>query len=384
MRFEFATAGRILFGPGASANAASLAADLGRRAFVVTGQSPERAAPLVQSLRAADIQIVEFRVSGEPTTHIARAAAREARDSRCDFVVSFGGGSAIDLGKACAALMANLGDVLEYLEVVGKGQPPPRRAAPHIALPTTAGTGAEVTRNAVLGSPEHRIKASMRSPGMLPTVAIVDPLLTHSVPPAETASTGMDALTQLIEAFVSCQANPLTDSLCREGIARASRALRRAFRDGADAEAREDMALASLFGGLALANAKLGAVHGFAGVIGGMFPAPHGAVCAALLAPAFAANAQELRRRAGDSAALSRLDEVGQLLTGRPTARADDAARWLAETSAALELPRLSAFGLNKSDFADVVQQAQRASSMKGNPIELTPEELAEILRQAC
>ena len=169
--------------------------------------------------------------------------------------------------------------------MIGKGQALASPSLPFIAVPTTAGTGAEVTRNAVLASPEHRVKASLRSPFMLARLAVVDPELTYDLPPAVTASTGLDALTQLIEPYVSSRANPMTDSLCVEGMRRAARSLPRVFADGRDAEARLDMSLASLFGGLALANAGLGAVHGFAAAIGGAFDAPHGAVLRGAAAP---------------------------------------------------------------------------------------------------
>ena len=208
------------------------------------------------------------------------------------------------------------GELLDYVEIIGRGQALTKPSAPFIAIPTTAGTGSEVTRNAVLASPEHRVKVSLRSPLMLARVALVDPELTYDLPPALTASTGLDALTQLIEPFVCLRANPMTDGLCVEGMRRAARSLRVAFTDGQNKSAREDMAVASLFGGLALANAGLGAVHGFAGPIGGMFPAPHGAVCAALLPHVMTANIRALRQRAPGSEALRRYDKVARLLTG--------------------------------------------------------------------
>jgi alcohol dehydrogenase class IV len=235
-------------------------------------------------------------------------------------VIGLGGGSVLDAAKAIAALMTNGGHPLDYLEVVGRGQALRVPAAAMIAIPTTAGTGTEVTRNAVLGSPEHHVKVSLRSPLMLPRLALVDPELTYDLPPALTASTGLDALTQLLEPFVSHQGNPMTDALCREGLRRAAQALPRVFANGQDRAAREDMALASLFGGLALANAKLGAVHGLAAPIGGMFPAPHGAVCAALLPHVMAINVRALRDRQPDAEALRRYDQAAQLLTGNAAA----------------------------------------------------------------
>jgi alcohol dehydrogenase class IV len=223
----------------------------------------------------------------------------------------------------------------------------------------------------------------MRSSLMLPRVAVVDPALTHSMPPSITASTGLDALTQLMEAYVSNKANPLTDGICREGIKRAGRSLRRVYKDGDDQAAREDMALASLFSGLALANAKLGAVHGFAGPLGGMISAPHGVICARLLPYVTQTNVQALQKRAADSAALARYDEIAGLLTGKPTARAGDGVTWVQNLCAELKVPWLSAFGLTEQDFAEAVAKAQKSSSMKGNPIILNEDELTEILEQA-
>lgn len=255
--------------------------------------------------------------------------------------------------------------------------------APFVAISTTAGTGAEVTRNAVLSVPEQRVKVSLRSPLMLPRLAVVDPELTYDLPTALTASTGLDALTQLIEPYVSCRANPMMDAICLEGIQRVARSLRRAWLAGHDKAAREDMALASLFGGLALANAGLGAVHGFAAPIGGMFPAAHGAVCAALLPHVMAANIRALRDRALDDTAVRRYGEMGRLLTGRPAAGADDGVQWVGELVAELGIPRLAAYGIATRHINELVAMASNASSMKGNPIVLTTEELIEVLHAA-
>jgi alcohol dehydrogenase class IV len=203
------------------------------------------------------------------------------------------------------------------------------------------------------------------------------------MPPELTASTGLDALTQLIEAFVSNKANPLTDGVCREGLQRAGRSLRRAFQDGRDANAREDMSLASLFSGMALANAKLGAVHGFAGPLGGQTLAPHGVICGKLLPYVMQANVRALQDRAASSPALARFDEVGRILTGRSTTHASDAVTWIEELCTTLGLPGLRRYGLSENDFPTAAAKARNASSMKGNPIELNDEELVDILRQA-
>lgn len=383
MRFEFSTATRIVFGPGAARELAAMAAHLGSRPLVITGQHPERAEWLVRQLQQAGLSPALFSVNGEPTVATALDGVQRARAAGCDLVLGLGGGSVLDAAKAVAALLTNSGDPLDYLEVVGRGHPLLKPSLPCIAVPTTAGTGSEVTRNAVLGSPEHRVKASLRSPLMLPTVAVVDPELTHSVPPDVTAASGLDALTQCLEPFVSPRANPLTDALCREGMQRAAHSLHRAYLDGDDAAAREDMALASLMGGLALANAGLGAVHGFAGPIGGMFPAPHGAICARLLAPVMKANLQALQQRAPGSPALARYGEVGRLLTGNPAAQAADGVAWVTDLVDALGIPGLADHRIAPADFPEIVDRSQQASSMKANPIELTASELTAVLYQA-
>ncbi len=383
MRFEFATAGRILFGEGTVDEVPGLAADLGRKALVVTGKGPERARPLVEKMEARGIACTLFSVAHEPTTALVQQGTERARESGCDLVVGIGGGSALDAGKAVAALIANGGSPLDYLEVVGLGKPLTRDSVPYIAIPTTAGTGTEVTRNAVLADPEHRVKVSMRSPRMLPRVAVVDPALTWAMPPAVTASTGLDALTQLMEAFVTLKANPLVDGICREGLQRAASSLERAWRDGQDREARVNMSLASLFGGLALANAGLGAVHGFAGTLGGMFPAPHGAICARLLPFVMEANIRALRERSPQSPTLARYDEIARILTGNPSATAEDGIAWTQALCARLGIPPLREVGVTPEEIPAIVRQSRKASSMKGNPVPLTDEELESILVQA-
>jgi alcohol dehydrogenase class IV len=369
VNFEFATANRIVFGCGTLAQASPAAAQFGRRALVVTGRNTERARPLLDALKKESVAFELFPLDGEPTV----SDAKEAAAAKYDLVIGFGGGSVIDLAKAAAALMTNPGDPLDYLEVIGKGLPLKNRPAPCIAIPTTAGTGAEVTKNAVLASPEHKVKVSMRHPLMIPDLAIIDPECTLSMPPAVTAATGLDALTQLLEAFISKKANPMTDGFCREGLPRAVRSLRRAFENGSDIKAREEMALASLFGGLALANAGLGAVHGFAGPIGGMFNVPHGMVCAALLPHVMKANLAAMDD-------LSRLEEFGRI-TGGETA--EDGINWLAGLCRDLQVPPLSALGIAKNDFLAIVEKSKNSSSMKGNPVELTELELTQVLREA-
>ncbi len=389
MRFELATPARIVVGDGVAAELPTLVREaIGVptapvRCAVVVGSSLARTADLRAALADAGITGPVLQVAGEPTVESAREAAARLREEGADVVVAIGGGSVIDTAKAVAALAANPGDVLDYLEVVGRGQPLTEPSVPVVAVPTTAGSGSEVTRNAVLTATEQRVKVSLRSATMLPRVAVVDPTLTRALPPAVTAATGLDALTQVIEPFVSPFANPVTDALARDGIARAARSLRRAVEHGDDDAARRDMALTSLFGGLALANARLGAVHGLAGVIGGIVTAPHGAVCARLLPLVIEANLAALRDRAPSSPALARYDEVGRLLTGRSDAVAEDGAAWVRELCAALEVRPLGAYGVREVDLEAIADGAARASSTKGNPVVLTREELLGVLARA-
>jgi len=382
-RLEFATAGRIVFGEGASGETGAAAAAMGRRALLVTGEHANRAAALARALTAAGVTVAPFRVSGEPSIDTIATGAGYARGEACDVVVAVGGGSVIDAGKALAAMLTNPGEPLDYLEVVGRGQPLRQPSAPCIAVPTTAGTGSEVTRNAVLSAPARGVKASLRSPHMLPRLALVDPELTLDLPPALTASTGLDALTQLIEPYVSVRANAMTDLYAVDGLRSAAAALPRAWANGSDGEARRGMCWASLLGGLSLANAGLGAVHGFAAPVGGRFPAPHGAVCAALLTGAIEINVEALRQRAPESPALARYDEVARLLTGKPHATAADGIAWIAALCRRFEIPPLSTYGVTIADIPDLVAGAADASSMKGNPIKLTREEMEEIVRRA-
>jgi alcohol dehydrogenase class IV len=380
--FEFAAPPRIIFGEGRLRDAPQLVSGLGSRALVVEGRSG-RGESLVRHLRENGIPATTCQVASEPTVSLIERAVTSARHEHCEVVVAIGGGSVIDAGKAVAALLTNHEPVREYLEVIGNARPLAKRPAPFIAIPTTAGTGAEVTRNAVLMAEDERVKVSLRSPLMIPAVAIIDPELTYTLPPDVTASTGLDALTQCIEPFVSPHANPLTDAVAREGIRRASGALRRAFHDGSDVNARRDMAIASLCSGLALANAKLGAVHGFASPLCGMFPIPHGVACARLLPSVTEHNVHALRSRAPGSPALARYDEVARIMTGNDTARAEDGAAWLRALVEELAIPELSAFGIRDEDIPSIVAPARQASSMKGNPIELTDDELADTLRRA-
>jgi len=377
--FGLALPRRVLFGPGRGAELPGLLPPLGQRVLLCTGRHPSRHGHLLGDVDPVAV----VTVAHEPTVDDVRAATDDARRAGADVVVAIGGGSVLDLGKAVAVLLGNGTDPLDHLEVVGRGAPIERPSLPFVAVPTTAGTGAEVTANAPLRSPEHGVKASIRSPHLLAAVALVDPLLTLSCPPAVTASSGLDALTQCLEPYVSPQANPASDAFATEGLRRGARALRTAYEHGDDPWAREEMALASMFGGIALANAKLGAVHGLAGVIGGMVDAPHGAICAALLAPTVEANLRALREQAPDSPALHRYDEAARLLTGHGDADAGDAVAWLRDIVAVLGVPGLGALGLSTAQHDEVAGKAARSSSMQGNPVPLRHEDLLAVLEAA-
>ncbi len=379
--FQFQTAGQIRFGCGEASRLGAAAASFGERALFMTGRHAARWKHLRDLLVENGVETTVFSVETEPHVEMIERAVAAAREAACDMVVAVGGGSVIDAGKAVAAMLTNPGELLDYLEIVGRGRALTQPSRPCIVLPTTAGTGAEVTRNAVLTARAHKVKVSLRSPYMMPQLVIVDPELTVAMPPAVTAGTGMDALTQLIEPLVSSKANPLSDGICREGLRQAAGHLVAAFEDGGDLAAREAMSLASLCGGLALANAGLGAVHGFAGPLGGMIHAPHGMVCAALLPAVMTANIKALREEAPQSPALARYREVAGLLTGRADARIDEGVEWIRRLTDRLGLPGLSTLGLAESDFGDAVAKARRASSMKGNPVVLSAQALAYILR---
>lgn len=383
--FEFATAQRIIFGLGSREQLPAVVAGFGRRLLLVTGSSGTRAEDLKDQLVRSGCQVEPFLIGREPTVQDVQGGVSLARTQDCELVLGLGGGSAMDAAKAIAALVRAPGDLLDYLEVVGRGQALPAAGIPCIAVPTTAGTGAEVTRNAVIDVPEHSTKVSLRGASVLPRVALVDPELMLSVPSNITAFTGFDALTQVIEPFLSTRANAITDALAKEGIGLASAALRRACDDGADKKAREDMAMVSLLGGLCLTNAGLGAVHGLAGPIGGMCQAPHGAVCAALLANTMAANLKAVQgeERANRDGLLGRFREVGRLLTKRPDATAEDAIHWLGELTLELRIPRLGSYGLTRNQVGSVVASALRASSMQYNPVRLSASALEVILEQS-
>lgn len=386
--FDFIAARNVIFGPERIRELpALLAADGITRCLVVTGRSPQRLESVLALLRSSKIAFDVFPIPTEPTLDLVRQGVKLAKAEKCNGVLAIGGGSALDAGKAIASLMRNEGDVLDFLEVIGHGKEISQPGAPVITVPTTAGTGAEVTRNAVLFDPDHRMKVSLRSRWMVPSVALVDPKLTLSVPFAQTVASGMDTLTQLIEPYVCNRTNPVTDGLCLQGLGLVTRSLQRACANGNDLEARSDMSLASLLSGLALANAGLGVVHGFASPLGGMFDAPHGAICAALLPHGMKANIEHLRRDEHPSVVasetLNRYRTIARQLTSRTDAEPEDGVRAVAALNALLVAPSLAAFGMRPEHAEEVAEKALKASSMKRNPVTLSKEELKETYLRA-
>ena len=377
--FAFATATEILFGRGQAAVAAARIAGMGQRVLLVHGRDACRAGWLADALTAQGCKITGFAVPREPDVPLIQEGIRAAQGA--DVVVALGGGAVIDAGKAIAALVPATRPMLDYLEVMGHGLPLDNPPLPFVAIPTTAGTGAEVTRNAVIGVPEQRRKVSLRDARMLPRLAIVDPALTDGCPRAVTLASGLDAITQVIEPFVCTRANPLTDALCRDAIPRGLAAIRRLMEDE-DPAAREEMAWVSLCGGLALANAGLGAVHGLAGPLGGLTGAPHGAICGALLPHVLMAN----RRAARDPAAIERLDQVARWIGAgfdTPFASMPEATRALADWSHRAGLPALTALGIGPEAQTAAAEAAATSSSMKANPVALTENELRRIMEEA-
>ena len=382
-RFEFATAKWIIFGVDSAKKIADNALNLGNKPLIVTGKNQERCKFLLDDFTRQNVKCEIYSVKGEPTTEGVSECIELANRNKADVIIGIGGGSAIDTGKAVSALITNGGDLFDYLEVIGRGKPIKNPTVPFIAVPTTAGTGAEVTKNAVIKSNKHSVKVSLRSPFMLPDIAILDPVLTYSMPKEVTASTGLDAFTQVIEPYVSIKANMLTDAICKEGIKRISRSLLKAFNDGNDAKAREDMCIGSLFGGIALANAKLGAVHGFAGPMGGMIDAPHGVICGILLPYVIKANIKALEERDSSSIVFTKYEKIARIVTKNEKARARDLIRWTDELYEKLNMPHLSEVDLKEEQIEELIDKAKKSNSMKGNPIQLTDEELKGIIKDA-
>lgn len=382
MDFEFSTSNRIIFGEGKIHQTGEAVQKFGSSSLIIASQNTNLQ-PLLKSLADQDIRYHIERFNGEPTINGIIDFLERIQGLSMDMIIGIGGGSILDTGKAVSALRVNPGNVMDYLEVVGDNKPITVAPIPYIAIPTTSGTGSEVTRNAVLGVPDKKVKVSLRSPLMIPKMAIVDPTLSITMPPEVTASTGLDALAQVVEPFLSLKANPMTDMFCREGIKKARHSLRIAYSKGNNIEARIEMAWVSLLSGLALANSGLGAVHGFAGTIGGMFNAPHGMICACLLLIVFNINYASIRKEKPCSNVLKRFEEISRILCGSEKAKVEDGVCWLSDLVKELKVPGLARLGITEEDIPDIIEKSKNSSSMKANPVRLKPEEMSEILLSA-
>ena len=389
MTFAFRTAAEVRFGRGEVARAADLAATFGRRVLLCTGAASLAASGalgrLQERLGRAPGGCVRFVVGREPDVSLADEATAFARDAGCDVVFGCGGGAVLDVAKAVAALLANGGSARDYLEDVGPGggRALERPLLPTVLCPTTAGTGAEVTRNSVLRVPDRAVKRSMRSDLLLPRLAVVDPDLSAGAPRRVAAAAGFDALTHLVEATVSKAAQPLTDALATAGIPLAVRGLRALAEDAATPATAEGLALAALYGGLALANAGLGAAHGLVAPLGGLLEVPHGVGCAALLPSVMRVNFAALRATIPIAPQLARYDLVAGLVllaageAGTPTV--ERAAGMLAGLRRRLGLPGMVELAVPPERIGSLLKEC-RGGSMKGNPVVLPDAELEHIL----
>jgi len=388
MNFEFITPNKIIFGPGRFNEVGALTAGRGKMTLVVSGKGALKSSGLLDRLegilKETGVATVHFSVPAEPTVETIDSGVALAKDSKCDLVIGIGGGSAMDSAKAIAGMMRNDGTLLDHLEVVGKGLPLKSPAAPLMVIPTTAGTGTEATSNAVIKVPESNVKVSLRSTFLLPKIALIDPELTYALPPDVTASTGMDALTQLIESYTCKRASPVTDALAMDGILRASRSLQLAYVNGKDASARYDMSLAALMSGITLANAGLGAVHGIAAPLGGVAPVPHGVACARLLPFVMEANVKALKIQDPNGLALQKYAMIGQIILGRSLKDVgldiQAGVEYIHGLAKRLKIKPLSDFGLTREMIPGIADKALNASSMKANPVMLSKDEIVAII----
>ncbi|MGE0082575.1 MAG: iron-containing alcohol dehydrogenase [Thiohalomonadaceae bacterium] len=390
--FAIATLPRLAFGEGRIAELPGFIAEYGRKVLLVTGARAFRATPhwqrLIDALKADGIELESFSVSGEPSPALVDEAVQRFHRSGIEVVVGIGGGSVIDAAKAIAGLLPSGRSVLDFLEDVGRGLPYTGPSTPFIAVPTTAGTGSEATKNAVLSMRGHGgYKKSFRHEQLVARVALVDPALLASCPPQHVAAQGMDAFTQLLESYVSVRANPFTDGLALSGLRAVKQGFMDAWRGGDSAAARNGraaMAYAAYVSGVTLAQVGLGSVHGLAQPLGAFFPVPHGVACGTTVAAATAANIAALRARDPQGPGLRRYAEVGRLLSDKPceddAAACDALVQVLMQWTEQLGLPRLSAYGVSEADLPRIVQ-ASRNNSMKTNPVLLTDEEIAAIVR---
>jgi len=380
--FQFMTSTRILFGEGALQSSLSLLNQYGYSVLLVTGKNTDRASPILHYLKQQNMRYQHVAISGEPNITMIEETALVGRKFKPDLVVAMGGGSVLDMGKALAAVIPNQGDVYDYVEVVGRNVPLKSKPISFIAIPTTASTGSEVTRNAVLRSGQDQVKVSLRSPEMLADVAIIDPTLTYGTDKLTSGRGAMDAFTHLMEAYVCGDPNPLTDMICEEGLRRLSQSILPACLQD-NYKARADISFAAMLGGMAITNAKLGAAHGLASALGGKLDAPH-SIITARLAPYVMTENIKAAQKAGRSDVLHRYTKVAQILTGRVNARREDGVLWVNMMLEKLALPTLDKFGVCATSFEDVAEDALKSVAIKGNPLPLTKQRLTYILQQVC
>lgn len=380
--FQFMTSTRIIFGEGALQSSLSTLNQFGYSVLLVTGKNLQRANSVIQYLKLQNMRYQHVAISGEPNITMVEETALAGRKFQPDMVVAMGGGSVLDMGKALAAIIPNQGDVYDYVEVVGRSVPLKSKPLPFIAIPTTASTGSEVTKNAVLRSGQDQVKVSLRSPEMLADVAIVDPTLTYGTDPYVSGRGAMDAFTHLMEAYVCGEPNPLTDMICEEGLRRLSQSVIAACMQD-DHKARADISFAAMLGGMAITNAKLGAAHGLASALGGKLNAPH-SVITARLAPYVMSENINAAQRAGRNDLLQRYTRLAKVLTGRVNAHREDSVLWVRMMLEKLEIPALDEFGVCSTSFEQVAEDTLKSVAIKGNPLPLTEERLIYILEQVC
>ncbi|MEN0002172.1 MAG: iron-containing alcohol dehydrogenase [Pseudomonadota bacterium] len=373
--FDVQLPGRIVFGRGKAEPTVRALASSYQKPLIIHGRDPGRAAWLVALFPNA----ITTTCVHEPDVTDLQNALHTARDMTVDAVIAIGGGSVLDLGKAVAGLARTTQPLETYLEVVGQGAPIDADPLPFIAIPTTSGTGAEATRNAVIAVPTHKRKVSIRDPRMLADLALVDPALTDHCPRATTLASGLDAITQLIEPYVSTRANPFTDAIVRQALEPALSAIR-VLATREERDARDAMAFASHISGIALAHAGLGAVHGLAGVIGGITGAPHGEISATLLAPTLSVNRAALKR---ENKPTSRLDETDDMLSRHfGDQNGADGFEKIGSWVRSVGIRPLSAMLKDAPDAAEIADMARVSSSMKANPVSLSTAELTEIMQR--
>lgn len=385
--FSIARIPQLHFGPGKISALSSIIKSYGQKVLLVTGTnsflSSKYGVALIEELETKGFDVAQYSVSMEPTPSLVDEAVRRNASFHYDVVVAIGGGSVLDAGKAISAMLPLNEPVKDYLEGVGTKLHPGIKI-PFIAVPTTSGTGSEATKNAVLSeSGDYGYKKSLRHSNFVPDGAVLDPVLTVGCPTSITASSGMDAFTQLLESYLSSTANVITDALAVEGLGRVSKSLRTAYRDGSDIEARTDMSLAAYLSGITLANAGLGLVHGFASSIGGFFEIPHGVICSSLMAACNRLTVKKLRQAHSNDSALFKYSTIGKLFSAESNKTGnyyvDFLLQLIDDWTAEMSIPRLRSCGVSPEHFEKIV----RATDNKNNPVELEKDEMIEVLEMA-